>query len=230
MDTSPTSFIVGLIAGNPVILILAIDGIFGLLIAKRALHPILGSFDIALILQPLGNDEETIPKAKKNMTEEEQQTYIDKFIKGKILTMAYRKEFPILKQAFRIGKKSDGFTYKVNPKKVAFLQRTHRVYEYLHGFAYPISISYGAPERATTSKGMDMYVAQKMWGQAIDGNRKQNFSLPIFVAVLCIVAGLGIGFALFYGFHTQLGFIPAPYTAPITNSTTTVSSTASLIK
>src|SRR5207253_2749840 len=120
----------------------------GFVILKRMLHPILGVFDIALILQPLGTDQD-IPKPKKDMTADEQTIYVNKYIKGKILTMAYRKEFPVLKEAFRIGKKDEGFTYRVIPTKVAFLQRTHRVYEYLHGLSYPINVSYGSPDRLT---------------------------------------------------------------------------------
>jgi hypothetical protein len=173
---------ISIITSNPIIIVLIVDIVAGFFIMKRQLHPILGVFDIALIFQPLGTDED-IPVPKKNMTELEQKSYVEQHIKGKILTLAYRKEFPVLKEAFRIGKKDSGFTYRINPKRVAFLQRTHRVYEYIHGLSYPINVSYGSPDRLTTSKGMDMFVALKLWGQSLAATGKQNFSAPVLVIV-----------------------------------------------
>lgn len=210
---------------DPVYIVLLVDAIGGVMIAKRILHPILGNFDIALILQPMGDDKE-IPPPKPNMTAEEQRKYVENYLKGKIFSMAGRIEFNPNKEAFRLGggrssimgAKSEGFTYRVDPKKVVFLQRTHRVYEYVKGLAYPVTVHYGLPERLTTSKGMDGFVALRLWRDAIDSTKRVASNVPIAIAIMCVIMGLLGGFTLFYAIHTQLGFVP--YVAPVVNATT----------
>lgn len=178
---------------NPIlVVVLVMDGAMGLQLARSMLHPYVGNFDIALILQPLG--DKTDPKAKGKLSE------------AAILMMANRVEFNPMREAFRVGKKSNAFTYKVDPSQVAFIQRTHRVYYYQKGLAYPVPVGYGTPARTTTSKGMDLYVAQKLWGQAVAATQKLNFSLPIMVAILCVAAGAGVAGAIFFAVHP--GFVP----------------------
>ena len=68
-----------------------------------------------------------------------------------------------------------------------------------------------------------MLIIQKLWGQAVAATQKTNMTLPIFVAILCVIAGLGGGFSLFYALHTQLGFVPIGGIPAGTTTTTTSS-------
>ena len=175
---------------NPILVVtLVMDVGMGAQLARSMLHPYVGNFDIALILEPL-----TVKDKKEDEPE--------------MMMMAYRKEFNPLREEFRIGKKQDALTYRVDPAKVAFMQRYHRVYVYQVDKSYPVSVGYGMPPRPTSAKGMDVFVARKLWGQAVAATQKMNMTLPTLVAVLCVVAGLGMGFVVFYVAHVQLGFCP----------------------
>lgn len=170
------------------------DAIMALVIARNLLHPILGNFDIALILRPLNDN--------KGRT----RNYM---ICGRI-------EINPKKEAFRIGKKDEGFTYRVDDSMVAFIQRTHRVFYYLEKKAYPIPYFVGAPGRNTSSKGMDLFVAQRLWQQAVAATQKLNFTLPAIMLVMCILAGVGVGGIATYLYLSQVAHVIGQGTVTVT--------------
>lgn len=211
-----------IITQNPILFaVLLMDGFGGVAILRNMLHPYLGNFDIALILEPMGErglDEATRKFVLKAKGDD----------KPALLMMSARVEFNPLRKGFTLGKKEQGLMYTIDPSSVAFIQRTHRVYYYIKDRTLPVKVGYGVNPASPSSRGMFMLIIQKLWGQAVAATQKTNMTLPIFVAILCVVAGLGGGFSLFYALHTQLGFVP--YSTPVSSSVTTSITTGTLGK
>lgn len=194
--------ILDIILQNPILIIsLGMDVGLGVTIIKNMLHPYLGNFDIALILKPLEPQQE-----EKKITEK------------KMWMMTSRVEFNPDREVFRVGKGDGASSYRVDPSKVAFIQRHHRVYYYEYGKAYPLSYAYGMNTIKTTAKGMDIFIIQQLWKQAVAATQKLNFALPILVMIMCVAAGAGLGFMAFYFVHP--GFVAAG-TQPIVTTATT---------
>lgn len=201
---------------DPILLIpLVADLVMGIVIARNALHNKLGVFDIGYVIEPLGRtDEGDIYKVHARV---EFNPSNKKFRLGKGKNAeTYRIEGPTENEINRIRKWNEKRTKDLAkipelPKDdklpgPGFLQWTHRVWFFAKGKAYPISIGFGKPARLTTAKGADMYITQELHGQAVAHLRKVNQTLPIAMAILCVVAGAGIAAALFFALHP--GFVP----------------------
>lgn len=236
MVADPTGLL-SLIQGNPVLTVtLIMDVVLGLNILRQYLHPYLGNFDIALILQPL--EPEGQEKAQQQSLDQiaGAKTRIKaaaapsgrqlvaaatkKTDERKVWMIAGRVEFNPMKEAFRVGRGNDAFTYKVDTSKMAFIQRYHRVYYYEKGHAYPMTYSYAMNVRTTSSKGMDLFVAQKLWQQAVAATQKLNVALPIMVIIISIAAGAGLGFMIFYFAHPGFVVAGTEVTRSVTTGTT----------
>lgn len=225
--------ILSLIEQNPILIVtLVMDVALGANILRTWLHPYLGNFDIALILQPLEPEgqgkqqalEEGMARTSKSRpaapTGRQTVAATTKRTDEKTVWMiAGRVEFNPMKEAFRIGKGDGAFTYRVDTSKMAFIQRYHRVYYYEKGHAYPMTYSYGMNVRTTSSKGMDLFVAQKLWQQAVAATQKLSFAIPLLMVVMCIAAGVGVGFMVFYFVHP--GFVAAGTVAKSVTTATT---------
>lgn len=173
---------------NPIIAVsLLIDAVMGIFIARQILHPYLGKFDIALILDPMKDtDIDVSVKGKKKALVT---------IAGTQYYMAGRKEFPTNADGFHFGKGANGIQYFRENGKVAFIQWTHRVYFYIAGKAYPVPIGIGVPARGTSAKGAHMFIIQQLWGQAVRALAKAN-SAPMIMLIMMLVAGVALGYII----------------------------------
>lgn len=171
---------------NPIIAVsLLTDAVMGIFILRQILHPYLGKFDIALILDPMKdtNIDVSIKGKKKALVT----------IAGAQYYMAGRKEIPTLVDEFRIGKGANAFTYRRDNSKIAFIQWTHRVFLYKKDQSFPVAVGIGQPARNTSAKGMDMFVAQELWGQGIRALARAN-SAPMIMLIMMLIAGVALGY------------------------------------
>ena len=198
---------------GPIILIMLIMMlVMGGITLRRVLHPYLGRYDIALILDPMKDTQ--IDKTKKG----KEKALIT--IGGAHYFMAGRKEFDPMVEDFRVGKKADAFTYRRDNSKVAFVQGTHRVFFHRKNESFPMAIGWGLPARSTSAKGMDMFVAQELWKQGIAALRSAT-NAPLAMMIMAAVLGFAAAAAIFFAFHP--GYVPVgTYPSGATSTSTVV--------
>lgn len=237
---------------NPALLVaLFADVVMGVSIVRKILHPYVGRFDIALVLEPL-NSRKNGKKDDDPTTDKDEQLELN----GEILRVVSRVEFdPVKKKEFTIGKGDDAETYRIEQpgesgarerkkgeEPVAesstdsaqddldlpgpgFLQWTHRVWFFRRGQAYPITTGFGLPARSTTATAYDKVVRLKLWEQSVRGARNPIPKTPIGMSIMFLALGAAITGALFFAIHP--GFVPIS-SLPATTASHTVNGTGSI--
>lgn len=239
------------VESNPALVVaLTVDVIMGFTVAKRVLHPYLGRFDIAYLLEPLGERDANPTKGApaEGSTVE---------VQGQIMMVAGRIEFNPDRKMLTFGKGKDTETYRIEKpgdakvkkpakKKVkglpaapegpeaspatlpgpGFLQWTHRVWFFRRGQAYPIHVSFGGPARTTSADAADKFVRLRFWEMAVRGARSAELKIPLTFILIYIALGAAISAALFFGVHP--GFVPISSVPPQTVSSVSHSTSSTI--